>query len=97
MTKNEITKQLQALKPLLDSHHVQRLRLFGSVVRGEANKNSDIDLLVDFKLTPDLWSFIGLQRELSEKLSCTVDLVTTEALHPALREQILKEAQDVRF
>jgi hypothetical protein len=76
---------------------VRTLSVFGSVVRGEAEPGSDIDVLVEFE--PDaavgLFEFMRLKRELSELLGMEVDLGTPDALHPALRDDILREAVHV--
>ena len=74
--------------------HVRALYLFGSVVRGEATETSDVDILVEFD--PDahigLFDFARLQNMLSDLLGCRVDMATPDALHPALKDRILKEA-----
>ncbi len=82
---------------LLLQHHVRSLSVFGSVVRGEAGPDSDIDLLVEFQpnVAVGLFEFIRLRNELSTLLGMKVDLGTPDALHPALKEEILKEAVHV--
>jgi hypothetical protein len=65
--------------------------VFGSTVRGEARKDSDIDLLVRFSKRKSLLAVVRLERELSEALGRKVDLLTEGALSPYLRERILKE------
>jgi hypothetical protein len=65
--------------------------VFGSTVRGEAGKDSDIDLLVRFSKRKSLLAVVRLERELSEALGRKVDLLTEGALSPYLRERILKE------
>jgi uncharacterized protein len=82
------------------SQHVQEIRdlgvrslcLFGSTARGESVESSDVDLLVEFLRPVGLFAFVRLQRRLEELIGSRVDLVTPDALKPALREQILKEA-----
>jgi hypothetical protein len=95
--KEKIIKILRDNRPLLARHHVRTLSVFGSVVRGEAEPGSDIDVLVEFE--PDaavgLFEFMRLKRELSELLGMEVDLGTPDALHPALRDDILREAVHV--
>lgn len=71
---------------------VASVAIFGSVARGEATPASDIDVLVEFSVVPDLIEFSALQRWLSQRLGRRVDLVTRPALHPRLRERILAEA-----
>lgn len=72
-------------------HDVSMIGVFGSTVRGEARKDSDIDLLVRFSKRKSLLAVVRLERELSEALGRKVDLLTEGALSPYLRERILKE------
>ena len=71
---------------------VKSLKLFGSVVRGEAGPESDIDILVEFFRPIGLLAFVGLKHRLAELLGRPVDLVTPEALKSSLRDGILNEA-----
>ncbi len=74
---------------------MQSLSVFGSVARGDARPDSDVDILVEF--SPDagigLIEYAGLMLALSELLGRKVDLVSRPALRPALRDAILHEAQ----
>ena len=92
---DEVLEKLRALKPRFKEMNIKRLRVFGSVVRGEADKNSDVDLIVDFYEVPGLFDFVGMQNSLAEKLGAKVDLMTELSLHPALKNNIMQEAQDV--
>ena len=74
---------------------VRGLGLFGSIVRGEATPNSDLDLLVEFERPPTLFEFVRLQRHLSELLGLPVDLVMRSALKPAIGQAILAEVVPV--
>ena len=76
----------------LGSRH---LAIFGSTARNEATKTSDIDILVDFDKKKDLFDFIDLKFYLEDLLSCNVDLVSRQALHPALKKRILSEAKEI--
>jgi hypothetical protein len=73
---------------------VKSLKLFGSVVRGEAGPESDIDILVEFSRPIGLLAFVGLKHRLAELLGRPVDLVTPEALKSPLRDGILNEANN---
>ncbi len=73
-------------------YQVKSLKLFGSRTRGEQRKDSDLDVLVEFKVTPGLLKFIRLENYLSKVLQVKVDLVTREALKPYIGKHILKEA-----
>ena len=94
MDGTDVTRALLAHREVLQQFAVRELRLFGSTLRGEAGDTSDIDLLVDYDPAArvGLFAFVRLQRRLSELLGRRVDLATPDALHPALREGILREA-----
>lgn len=69
---------VQKLVPVLVQAGAVRVGLFGSVARGEENKNSDIDLLVDFDGVkgPTLFGLVGLQNKLEKMAGRKVDLIT---------------------
>jgi predicted nucleotidyltransferase len=69
------------------------IRVFGSVARGEDDRKSDIDFLVELEAGRSLLDLGGLQMELEELLGCKVDVVTESGLYWLLRRRILKEAQ----
>jgi predicted nucleotidyltransferase len=73
-------------------HGASNVRVFGSVARGEASAESDVDLLIDSGPTTSSWFPAGLILDLEELLGCRVDVVTEKALHPEMRERVLREA-----
>lgn len=77
---------------LAAKHGARHVRLFGSRARGEAGPDSDVDLLVELAEDRDLFDLGALLMELQDLLNCRVETVTEEALHPQLRERILREA-----
>ncbi len=88
-----IKDSIISLKPFLEKkYNVKEIAVFGSYVRGEQNKKSDIDILVDFKKTPTLLQFIDLEIYLSRKLGLKVDLVLKSALKPNIGKSVLQEA-----
>ena len=96
LTRDEAIRRLQNAEPEIRSLGVERLALFGSVLRGEARPDSDVDILVGF--APGAKSFdrlLALSDLLEERLGRRVEIVTTEALSPYLGPRILAEAQDV--
>lgn len=97
MDRDKIIASLQQNRELLARFHVRSLSLFGSVVRGEARSGSDVDILVEFEQDAPigLFEFIRLKQELSTLLGMEVDLGMPDALHPALKENIIKEAVHV--
>ena len=92
MNRDEVIRRLREAKDRLEPYHVKSLFLFGSVARNEATDRSDVDLLVDFEVTPSLFVFARLRRCLGEILGERVDLVTRPALKVELRDRILSEA-----
>lgn len=76
-------------------HHIRRLSLFGSQLKGTAGPQSDIDLLVEFALghTPTLFGIAGMEIELTELLGRKVDLRTAGDLSRYFREEVVKMAE----
>lgn len=70
---------------------VSKVGLFGSMARGEANENSDIDLLVDFSKRKSLIDLVALENQLTDALGRKVDLLTEPAISPYLRDRILAD------
>jgi len=68
------------------------VRVFGSVARGEADEQSDIDFLVDLAAGRTLFDLGGLQYDLEQLLGYRVDVVTERGLKPRSRERVLREA-----
>lgn len=73
-------------------HGAYNVRVFGSVARGEARPDSDIDLLIDVGPTTGSWFPAGLVLELEELLGRRVEVITERALDPHLRDRVLQEA-----
>jgi predicted nucleotidyltransferase len=79
--------------PLLaERYSVETLDVFGSYVRDEQNKDSDLDMLITFKEDPSLLTYIAIENYLSDLLNVKVDLVMKDSLKPKIGEQILSEA-----
>jgi predicted nucleotidyltransferase len=72
---------------------VSKIGVFGSMARGEANDQSDIDLVVEFSGRKSLLAMVALERQLTSALGRKVDLLTEAAISPYLRERILDELQ----
>lgn len=73
-------------------HGAGNLRVFGSVARGDARENSDVDLLIDIVGPTTPWFPGGLLAELEETLGRRVDIVIARSLSPLIRESVLKQA-----
>jgi predicted nucleotidyltransferase len=74
-----------------EKYKVKTIGLFGSYVRGEQKKRSDLDVLVEFDEPISLLEFIALERELSKLIGRKIDLVMKTALKPRIGERILEE------
>jgi len=94
MNRQQALQTLSENRGQLKRFSVKDIYFFGSVARDEAIDGSDVDILVEFRpgAKIGLFQFARLQRFLSELLECNVDLVTPDALHKDLKEDILKEA-----
>ncbi len=94
MKREQVLKLMTSSMDIKQRYAVKNFYLFGSVSRGEEKEKSDVDILVEFE--PDarvgLFQFTRLQRELSKRLNCRVDLATPDSLREELRDEILKEA-----
>ncbi len=85
-------KKLRDQKPLLrDQYGVNELGIFGSYVRGEQKKKSDVDILIDLSKPISLFGLMDLEDQLSELIGKKVDLVLKNELKPRIGEHILKE------
>jgi len=77
---------------LCAKYGAHNVRVFGSVARGEADEESDIDLIVAFEPGRSLLDHAALWLELQELLGCKVDVVSERGIKPRIRERVLKEA-----
>lgn len=77
--------------PVFNRHGVVRAAVFGSLARGEARENSDFDFLVEFQDEKTLLDLVALRMELKEVLGREVDVLTYQALHPRIKEKVLRE------
>ena len=77
--------------PLLKDYDVRKAGLFGSLARGDAREDSDVDLLVEFRGDKSLLDLAGLKLDVEELLGRRVDVLTYGSLHPLLRSRILRE------
>ena len=95
--KDEVRVQLAALEKPLRERGFTSLALFGSVVRGTARPDSDIDLLVDVAADTQfsLIDLVSVKDFLEDQLGRTVDVVTKVGLDPAVRDRVLREAEVV--
>ena len=96
ISRERAEEVLAASEPEIRALGVARLALFGSVLRGDARPDSDVDLLVQFSPGAKTYDrFLALSELLEKRLGRRVDLVTTEALSPFIGPHILAEAKEV--
>lgn len=96
LTREQAIERILASEQDILALGVERLALFGSVARGEARPDSDVDLLVQFRPGAKTYDrFLALGELLEARLGHTVELVTVEALSPFLGQRILAEAENV--
>ncbi len=88
-----IDQSREAIRELVARHGAANPRLFGSVLRGQSNEESDIDILVDALPGATLFDLGALQLELEELLGTPVDLLTPGDIAPAFRRRVLAEAK----
>jgi len=96
MATLELLKQKREdILNIAKKHGAYNIRIFGSVARGEATHDSDIDMLIDKGPTVSPWFPAGLVLELEDMLEHRVEIVTEKALNRHLRDQVLREAVEL--
>ncbi len=96
MDKNEALLLLSSHRAEMTREFgVSRLALFGSTARGEADENSDVDVLVSFEGGATLRRYMGLNRYLEALFQRHVDLVTDKSLRQELRPYVERDLVDV--
>jgi len=96
MTHEDLTPNvLKAIKDLCERYRVKELSIFGSALREDFRKDSDIDLLVEFEPEAQIgfMTLSRIQRELSAILLRPVDLVPKGGLRPKIREMVISSAR----
>ena len=85
----------ETVRQIALQRHVQNIRVFGSVLRGEDTDDSDLDLLVDSTPETTLMDIGAIRYELRKLLGVPVDVLTPKALPDSFREQVLLEARPI--
>ncbi|MEO7142307.1 MAG: nucleotidyltransferase family protein [Bryobacteraceae bacterium] len=85
-------EQSDAIKAIAARHGAGNVRVFGSMARGDARGNSDVDLLIDVTGSTTPWFPGGLLADLEELLGRRVDIVIANSLNSLIREEVLREA-----
>ena len=92
MSGGEIVQRLAGCRQKLAEFHVKSLAVFGSVARGQARPESDVDVLVEFDGPARFDSYMDLKLFLEELLGRPVDLLTRNGVRPELRPHVEREA-----
>lgn len=94
MTANDLLKQKRdEILRIAAKHGAHNVRVFGSVARGEADEQSDIDLLVEFEPDRSLLDHAALILDLKDLLGRKADVVSENGIYWLLRRRILQEAR----
>jgi uncharacterized protein len=94
-----VLPSFENIKPILkanidllrEKYSLKTIGVFGSYVRGEQKRDSDLDLLVEFERPIGLFKFLEMEEYLSDLLKVKVDLVSKKALKPRIGRRILEE------
>ena len=92
MTLDDLRAHRDAIRAIAGRYGARNLRVFGSVMRGEADAASDVDFLVELEPGRSLFDLGSLLMDLQEHLHCKVDVVTPAMLKSSVRERVLREA-----
>jgi predicted nucleotidyltransferase len=90
-----VKEKREEILRIASRHGARDVRVFGSVARGEADRESDIDFLVELEAGRSLLDLGGMQMELESLLDCRVDVVTVRGLKARIRDRVLREAMPV--
>lgn len=89
---DKLRRNRRRLLDAAERHGVVHVRAFGSVARGDATAESDVDLLVDLKPSRTLLDLVAFRREAGEILDLPVDVATADMLKERIRDEVLSEA-----
>jgi uncharacterized protein len=92
LNREHILHTLRQNSAQLHTFGVKSLAVFGSVARGEASGQSDVDILVSFRGAVTFDRYMDLKIYLEDQLDCTVDLVIAESLHQRVKPYIQQDA-----
>lgn len=90
-----IAPKRDLIRRIAERHGARNVRVFGSVARGDAGPQSDVDFLIEVGPSTSAWFPGGLVADLEDALGRRVDIVSERALAPALRDRVLREAVPV--
>ena len=93
----ETVKIIAAILRVINKFDVARAGIFGSYARGEADKDSDIDVLIEFKGEKSLLDLVALKLAIEQELNKKADVVTYKSINPLLRKKILDEEIRIKW
>lgn len=88
---NLATAEKEKIVEICERNDISYCALFGSFARGEANRQSEIDLLIRFAKPKSLLGHIGITHQFEDVLGKEVDLITEKELSPHIRENVLRD------
>ena len=91
-TSGILAPHREQIQRIAARHGAMSLRVFGSVARGDARPDSDVDLLVEMERGRTLLDVVAIKQDVEDLLGRKVDVVTQAAVSPYMRESVLKEA-----
>lgn len=91
-TSQLVRAKREEIQRIAAQHGARNVRIFGSVARGDARQESDVDFLIDAGPVTSSWFPAGLILDLEDLLGKHVDVVTEDGLDPLLRDRVLREA-----
>jgi predicted nucleotidyltransferase len=91
-THKLLASQRQDILEIAARYGARNVRIFGSMARGDAGPDSDLDILVDMEPGRSMFDLGGLLYDLQAFLGVDVDVVTEKGLRPRIRERVLREA-----
>jgi uncharacterized protein len=91
-TRTMLQSQRNEILSIAARYGARNVRVFGSVARGDARPDSDVDILVDMEPGRSLFDLGGLLSELQTLLGVDVDVITEKGLRPRIRAQVIREA-----
>ena len=95
MEYQQLLEKKTIILKIAEKYGAYRIRVFGSVARGEADEKSDVDFLVNLEEDRSLFDLGGLQYDLQQSLKVPVDVVTENGLYGEARQRIIKEAREL--
>lgn len=87
-----IARNRDAIKKIARRYNAANICVFGSMARGDAGNDSDVDLLADLDVNTSLLDRIALTQEIEDLLGRKIDLVTPDKLHRVIKDRVIKEA-----